>query len=97
MGAAAGLPRFGGLTTDISARKKLRELLSLDDSRFKAITNSMEDFLRAVERDGRCSAVYGKPLVRYGIPVSDLAGKTVRECLGGAPSPEHDAALAKAR
>jgi len=93
---AAGLPRFGVLTTDISAKKRLQEQLSLDDSRFKAITNSMEDFLCTIDRDGRYSAVYGKSLERYGIPAAELVGKTARECLGGAPSPVHEAAMAKA-
>jgi two-component system cell cycle sensor histidine kinase/response regulator CckA len=85
---------------DITERVAAREQDARDrrriEERFKLLVESVEDVVFRLDRDQRCTDIFGRWLEREGYTPRQFVGRTTAEIVGSAAAPEHEIANLRA-
>ena len=69
---------FRDITADLNREKKIAE----SERAFRTMMESMDDIVYTLDRDLRCTAVYGTWIDRMGLTAEKLIGRTAVESMG---------------
>jgi PAS domain S-box-containing protein len=87
--------QFATLFLDTSHCKGMEETITLDESRFKAVVNSLEDLVFTLDAAGNYTEIFGRWLERFGLRKESFIGKSILEGLSPESRRIHADALAK--
>lgn len=85
--------RIVAFVRDMTATKDAEQALRDSESRFRNLVLSLREVVYTLDAAGRHTGVYGSWIEKEGLTPDFFLGRTVREILGAAAAPVHEAAL----
>ncbi len=88
--------KFAVIFTDVTERKRTEVALRTSEARFRALIDSTDDIILALDREQRHTGVFGRWLTKSNLTPEFFLGKTARDIFGAEGAAIHEAANARA-
>jgi PAS domain S-box-containing protein len=85
-----------GSWADVTERREAEAALRDSEERFRTVVNSMNDVVFTLDRQHRCSGLFGRWPEGFDLKREDAIGKTATEILGAKAARVHEEATARA-